>query len=69
MASKIEEAWKESMTPKNLRLVKMERTPKPKPKPARAACEEYKEAEREAMVAKRRLCEEARHKGDDGESK
>ena len=55
------------MTPKNLGLVEMERTPKPKQKPARAAWEEYKEAEMEAVVAKRRLCEEARHKGEDAE--
>ena len=63
MASKMEEAWKETMTPKNLGLVEVERTPKPKPKPARAAWEEYKEAQREAVVAKRRLWEEAHHNG------
>ena len=54
MASKIEEAWKETMTPKNLGLVEVEMAPKPKPTPARAALEEYKEAEMEAAVAKRR---------------
>ena len=62
-ASKMDEAWKETMTPKNLGLIEVERTPKPKPKPARAAWEEYKEAQREAVVAKRRLYEEAQHKG------
>ena len=36
-ASKMDEAWKETMTPKNLGLIEVERTPKPKPKPARAA--------------------------------
>ena len=29
MASKMEEAWKETMTPKNLGLVEVERAPKP----------------------------------------
>ena len=53
MASKMEEAWKETMTPKNLGLVEVERAPKPKPTPAMAALEEYKEAEMEAAVAKR----------------
>ena len=65
MASKIEEAWKETMTPKNLGLVEVERAPKPKPRPARAAWEEYKEEEREAAIAKRRLWEEAQHKGEE----
>ena len=32
-----------------------------------AAWEEYKEAEREAAVEKRRLCEEAQHKGEESE--
>ena len=42
MASKMEETWKKTMTPKNLGLVEVERAPKPKPRPARAAWEEYK---------------------------
>ena len=68
MVSKMEEKWKEIMTPKNLGLVEpQERASNPKPKPARAAWEEYKEAEREAAIAKRRLCEDARHKGEDAE--
>ena len=41
--------------------------PKPKPKPARAAWEEYNEAERQAALAKRLLREEASHKGEDAE--
>ena len=67
MAPKMEEAWKETMTPKNLGLVEVERTPKPKPKPATPAWEKYKEAGWEAEVAKTRLWEEARHKGKDAE--
>ena len=55
------------MTSKNLGLVEVERTPKPKPKPARAAWEEYKEAQSEAVVAKRLLWEEAQHKVEDAE--
>ena len=56
------------MAPKNLSLVEPQgRTPKPKPKPARAAWEEYKEAEREAKLAKRLLREEASHKGENAE--
>ena len=55
MASKMEDTWKETMTPKNLGLVEVERAPKPKPRTARAAWEEYKKAESEAAVAKRRL--------------
>ena len=55
MASKMDEAWNETMTPKNLGLVEVEITPKPKPKPARAECEEYNKAEMEAAIAKRRL--------------
>ena len=55
------------MTPKNLGLVEpQERAPKPKLKLARA-WEEYKGAEREAAIAKRRLLEDARHKGEDAE--
>ena len=54
MVSKMEEELKEVMTPKNLCLVEpQEMAPKPKPKPARAALEEYKEAEMEAAMAKR----------------
>ena len=64
----MEERWKEAMAPKNLSLVEpQERTPKPKPKPARAAWEEYKEAEMEAKLAKRLLREEASHKGENAE--
>ena len=38
MISKMEEKWKETMTPRNLCLGEpQERVPKPKPKPARAA--------------------------------
>ena len=56
------------MTPKNLSLVEpQEMAPKPKPKPARAAWEEYKEAERQAALAKRLLREEASHKGESAE--
>ena len=66
-ASKMEETWKETMTPKKLGLVEVEMAPKPKPRPARAAWEEYKEAESEAAVAKRRLWEEAQHKGEEAE--
>ena len=67
MASKMEEAWKETMTPKNLGLVEVERAPKPEPRPARAAWEEYNEAEMEAAVAKRRLLEVAQRKGEEAE--
>ena len=46
MVSKMNEKWKETMTLKNLCLVEpKERAPKPMPEPARAAWEEYKEAE------------------------
>ena len=67
MTSKMEEAWQETMTPKNLGLVEVERTPKPKPKPATSSWEEYNDANREAAVAKIRFWEEARHKGEDAE--
>ena len=46
MASKMDEAWKETMTPKNLGLAEVLRAPKQKPRLARAAWEEYKVAER-----------------------
>ena len=63
MVSQMEERWKEAMKPENLSLVTtQERAAKPKPKPAMAAWEEYKEAEREAKLAKMLLREEATHK-------
>ena len=68
MVSQMEEKWKEAMTPNNLCLVEpQERAPKPKPKAARAAWEEYKEAERQAALAKRLLLEKASHKGESAE--
>ena len=68
MVSQMEEKWKEAMTPKTLCLVEpQERAAKPKQKPARAAWEEYKEAERQAALTKRLLREEASHKGEDAE--
>ena len=68
MVSQMEEMWKEAMTPKNLSLVEpQERAPNAKSKPARAAWEEYKEAERQAAAAKRLLREEASHNGEDAE--
>ena len=54
----MEKAWKETMTPKNLGLIEEERKHKPKPKPLAKAWEEYKEAQMEAQIAKRRLWEE-----------
>ena len=63
----MEETWKETMTPKNLGLTEVKRAPKPKPRPARAAWEEYNEAEMEAAVAKRRLLEVAQRKGEEAE--
>ena len=65
MVSQMEMKWKEAMTQKNLSLVEpQEMAPKPKPKPARAAWEEYNEAERQAALAKILLREEASHKGE-----
>ena len=55
----MEEGWKETMTPKNLGLVEEERKPKLRLKPLAKAWEEYKEAQREAQIAKRRLWEDA----------
>ena len=65
--SKMEAGWKETMTPKNLGLVEEERKPKPKPKPLAKVCEGYKEAQMDAQVAKRRLCEEAQKNGESAE--
>ena len=63
--SKMEEGWKETMTPKNLRLIEKESVPKPKAKSqVRKAWEEYKEAEAEAAMAKRQLCEQAQKNGE-----
>ena len=61
----MEEWWKETMTPKNLGLVeeKGKPKPKPKPKPLANAWEQYKEAQMEAQITKRRLCEEAQKSG------
>ena len=68
MVSHMEERWKEAMTPRRLNLLKpQEIVFNPQPKPARAAWEEYKEAERQAVAAKRLLKEEASHKGEDAE--
>ena len=60
--SKMEQVWKETMTPKRLVVVEEGRKPKPKPKPVRKAWEDYKEAQRESQVDKRRLWEEAQTK-------
>ena len=61
--SKMEEGWKETMTPNNLRLIENESVLKPKAKShVRKAWEEYKEAERDAAMAKRQLYEDARNK-------
>ena len=52
--SKMEEGWKETMTPKNLRLIEKESVPKPKAKShVRKAWEEYRAADAEAVIAKR----------------
>ena len=68
MVSQMEEKWKEAMTPRCLNLMKpQERVFKPQPKPARAAWEEYKEAERQAALAKRLLREGASRNGEDAE--
>ena len=54
--SKMEEGWKETMTPKSLRLLEKESVAQPKPKSqVRKACEEYKAAEAEAEIANRQL--------------
>ena len=53
------------MTPKNLRLIEKESVPKPKAKSqVRKACEEYKAAEAEAVMAKRQLWEQAQKNGE-----
>ena len=60
-ASKMEEWWKETMTPKSLILLEKESVAKPKPKSqVRKAWEEYKAAEAEAEMAKRQLEEKAK---------
>ena len=61
--SKMEAGWKKTMTPKNLGLVEEERKPKPKPKPLAKGWEKLKDAQKEAQVAKRRLCEDAQRNG------
>ena len=60
----MEEWLKETITPKNLRLIEKESVPKPKAtSQVMKALEEYKESEREAAMAKRQLYEDARNKG------
>ena len=60
----MEEGWKETMTPKSLRLIEKESVAKPKPKSqVRKAWEEYRAAEAEAVIAKRQLWEQAQKKG------
>ena len=51
------------MTPKNLRLIEKESVTKPQAKPVRKAWEEYKEAQRESLLVKRQLYEDARKRG------
>ena len=62
--SNMEDGWKETMSAKNLELIEEERKPKskPKPKPLAKAWEDYKEAQSEAQIVKRRLSEEAQSK-------
>ena len=53
--------------PKSLGLVEEERKPKPKSKPLAKAWEAYKEAQMEAQIAKRQLCEDAQKNGESAE--
>ena len=67
--SKMEEVWKETMTPKSLRLLEKESVAKPKPKSqVRKAWEEYKAAEAEAEMAKRQLEEQAKKAEEQGDT-
>ena len=61
--SKMEEGWKETMTPKNLRLIEKESVPKPQARPVRKAWEEYKEAQRGSHLFRQQLYEDARNRG------
>ena len=68
-ASKMEEWWRETMTPKSLKLLEKEAVAKPKPKSqVRKAWEEYKAAEAEAEMAKRQLEEQAKKDGEQGDT-
>ena len=68
-ASKMEEGWKETMTPKSLKLLEKEAVAKPKPKSqVRKAWEEYKAAEAEAEMAKRHLDEQSKKEGEQGDT-
>ena len=67
-ASKMEEGWKETMTPKSLKLLEKEVVAKPKPKSqVRKAWEEYKAAESEAEMAKRHLEEQSKKEVEQGD--